>query len=371
MKEFIKPDFNNNVLNISATLAEFLGVSNSIPTLDILKKELNKNYKNIVYICFDGLGVNPLKKNLDEDNVLMNNIKQILTSTFPSTTTNATNSLMTNTYPLTHGWLGWSLYFSKLDRCIDIFLNRDSYSKEIVEINEEDSPIKVLDYYFYHTNSDYHVNSVFPIYVKVKDIITNYPYDNTLKSLEENILSICDKKDKQFVYAYCGEPDTTMHEYGVSSKEAKDKITQVLNCVENLVNKTQDTLFIISADHGQVDIEGYVEIYKDEEIMSMLKTPPYLDARAVSFMVKEDSKNEFEKMFNEKYSEDFTLYKTKDLVEQNYFGKGDKAYLLGDYIAIGTYTHKIMILSENSNYFKGHHTSLTEEMEVPLILISN
>lgn len=44
-------------------------------------------------------------------------------------------------------------------------------------------------------------------------------------------------------------------------------------------------------------------------------------------------------------------------------------YLLGDYIALGTYTHKIALLTPHSKRFKGHHTSMTEEMEVPLILL--
>ena len=54
----------------------------------------------------------------------------------------------------------------------------------------------------------------------------------------------------------------------------------------------------------------------------------------------------------------------------NVFGPiGDKGYLLGDFIAIGTDTHKIGWLTPNQHKFLGHHTSLTEEMMVPLILL--
>ena len=78
----------------------------------------------------------------------------------------------------------------------------------------------------------------------------------------------------------------------------------------------------------------------------MLKIYPYLDARAVSFLVKEECKKEFEEYFNNKYKEDFILYKTKDLVDKGVFGPyGDKEDLLGDYIAIGTYTNKIALLT--------------------------
>jgi hypothetical protein len=88
--------------------------------------------------------------------------------------------------------------------------------------------------------------------------------------------------------------------------------------------------------------------------------------------VKKGKEKEFEKLFNKNYGEDFKLFKTTDLINDNYFGGNiinDNAKLLGDYIAIGK-TSKAFKLTQFTCDFKGHHTSLTEEMEVPLILIS-
>ena len=48
MNKIIKPDWKNSNLNISATLAEFLGAPNKNYTLKILKDELEKGYKNVV-----------------------------------------------------------------------------------------------------------------------------------------------------------------------------------------------------------------------------------------------------------------------------------------------------------------------------------
>ena len=81
---FIKPDYNNSNLNISATLAEYLGAPNSNAILPEVKEELDKGYKNIVFICFDGLGINPIEKNLAEDDYMRRHIVRTLTSTFPS-----------------------------------------------------------------------------------------------------------------------------------------------------------------------------------------------------------------------------------------------------------------------------------------------
>ena len=374
MKEFIKPDFSKSNLNISSTIAKYLGAKNDKPTLKILEDELNKNYKNIVFICFDGLGINPININLKEDTILRKNIKMELTSTFPSTTTNATTSLLSNKYPLEHGWFGWSLNIPSMNKNVDIFPKRDSKTKEPVVIT--DSPITEEKHYFDYANTDYEINTVLPSYVYEENAKINHPFafgnKHELHDFFNNIKMVLEKNKKQFVYAYIGEPDSSMHEYGVTNRHTEKLINKINKLTEKLYKKTKDTLFIITADHGQVDIEGYVDFNGDKKLMDMLKIYPYLDARAVAFIVKDNMHQEFEEYFKSKYSEDFILYKSKDLIKEGYFGPyGDKGDLLGDFIAIGTYTHKTAIVTPNSHRFKGHHTSLTEEMMVPLIMFNN
>ena len=369
MDEFIFPDFNKSNLNISSTLAKYLNCKNDKPTLDILTNELNKNYKHIVFICFDGLGMNPININLDDDSFLKRNIKMELTSTFPSTTTNATTSLLSNKYPLEHGWFGWSMYFEEMNKNINIFPKTNSINNKPIKITK--SPIKLEDYYFDNANTDYNINTIFPKYVEVKNKDNNHVFEN-IDEFFNYLNDILNKDSKEFIYAYYGEPDTTMHEYGVTSKNAKDLINDINSRVENLYNNTKDTLFIITADHGQIDVEGYVDFYGDKHLRNMLVIYPYLDSRAVAFKVKEDKRIEFVKYFNSKYSEDFKLYESKELIDKGVFGPtGDKGYLLGDYIAIGTFTNKTAIMTPVSHRFKGHHTSLTKEMMVPLILFNN
>lgn len=367
MKDFILPDYTRCNLNISATLAEFLGAPNKIPTLASLERELNKNYKNVVFICFDGLGINPLIKNLPSNDFLRRHITEILVSTFPSTTTNATKSLLYNKYPLEHGWFGWSMYFEELNRNIDIFKNKDSLTNKPIDIIV--SPLGDFDYYFDVADSDYEINTIFPEYVVVAHPERNVVIDS-IEELGDAIKTICSKNGKQFVYAYHGEPDHAMHKFGVNGQCMKEIFENVSSTVEDLYNVVSDTLFIITADHGQIDIEGYVDFYNDEVLMDMLKIYPYMEARAPAFLVKDGMTEQFEKYFKEKYGEDFILFPSYELVEKGFFGNvGDKAHLLGDYVAIGTYTHKQAVFLQGQMRFKGHHTSLTEEMEVPLILL--
>ena len=367
MKEFIKPDWQRSNLNISATLAEFLGAPNTNATLPILKKELAKGYKNVVFICLDGMGINPIKINLEENAILRRNINQILTSTFPSTTTNATTALTCNKQPLEHGWFGWSLHFNEIWRNLDIYLHADSQTGE--KVDYEYPMADNTNCYFDNANTEYEINPILPIYVQTQSEDKKIVIGNEV-DLCNAIRAVCAKEGNQFIYAYLPEPDRTMHEFGVSSKESKIKIESINDEIEKLYKDLTNSLIIITADHGQIDISDYVEFYKDKEINDMLVCVPYLDARTPAFIVKNGKEKEFEKLFEQRYGEDFKLFKSSDLISQGYFGNnGNYGYLLGDYIAIGTYTHKQFVSYENMSRFKGHHTSLTEEMEVPLIIL--
>lgn len=370
MKKLIRPNWKNSILNISATLAEFLGAPNENATLKVLQDELAKNYKNVVYVCFDGMGINPLEINLDKDDFLRKHIVKVLTSTFPSTTTNATTSLVTNKLPLEHGWLGWSLHFDEIGRNVDIYTRRDSQTGEPIEY---DYPlIDDGDCYFYHaTRTDYEISTVFPKYVSCKQELNHEI--RGLEDIFDTVREICNKPNKQFVYAYCPEPDHFMHDNGVTNPETQQMIRLISSELQKLVTETKDTLFIVSADHGQVDVAGYVDIRDDEELNSMLEYPLYLDSRSPAFKVKRGKKRQFAKLFRDRYGEDFVLYRTSDLIKRGYFGeRGNYGYLLGDFIASGTYTNKMFITPKAEvDYKKGHHTGLTREMLVPLILFNS
>lgn len=364
--EFIKPNWSKSNLNITATLAEFLGAPNTNKTLPIIKDELKNGYKNVVFICLDGMGINPINVNLQLDAFLRKNIVMTLTSTFPSTTTCATTSLTSNKMPLEHGWFGWSMHFDEINKNVDVYLRKSSDNGE--EIDFQYPMFDNTDYYFDHAVSEYSINTIFPSFVRVKYQNRNIVINNE-GELCRAIRDICNRKGKQFIYAYYNEPDATMHTYGVTSNEAKSLIININNEIEKLVNELTDTLVIITADHGQIDVEGYVEFYKDAQLMSLLKCAPYLDARAPAFNVKEGKEAEFENLFKNRYGEDFELHKSSELIGNGYFGDhGKYGYLLGDYIAIGTMTHKIGLPYPDDNKVKGHHTSLTEEMLVPLIM---
>lgn len=367
---FKKPNFKKNIINISASFANFLGCKNENFTNKIIDKELkNNNYKNIVFIVLDGLGAYPLKQNLSADSFLRQNVKQKLTSVFPSTTTNATISLISNSTPLKHGWLSWSVYFEEINKSLDLFTSNDSYTKDQHNPNFLKQRIPFEGYYK-TARSDYNVYKVVPpFWVDNLGNKNRYNYE-TDDQMFEMLTSVCKLDGKKFIYSYNPEPDRTMHKTGVLSLESKNIIEYFNNKIEKLSKEVKDTLIVITADHGHSDVNGFIDLYKDQKLYNMLQTKPYLESKAACFMVKNEYLKQFKKHFNKNYKKEFKLYSSKKLISKNYFGeKTENAKILGHYIALSK-NNKMLLFSENHLKFKGQHTGLgKQDMLVPLIII--
>lgn len=359
----IKPDWNNSILNVSATLSGFLGNENDIPKIRSLQEVLDKGYRNVVYICFDGMGIYPLEQNLPEDSFLRRHIVGKITSVFPSTTTNATTTLHSATYPSQHGMFGWSLYFDSVGRCLDLYSFKDSYTGG--RICSPDAEKYVSFNCFYDKGKGYNVTTVNPPYVKRQS--GNIVY-NDIDGLFVGVEQATCRAGKNFVFCYCGLPDSVMHDYGVTSAEARKIINTINNKVEQLADSLTDTVLIITPDHGQTDISGYIRLYEDKQLQDSVLTPSYLELRAAAFRVKD--KDKFLDAVK-KYEEDAMLFAVSDMVKENFFGPyTDRLKMLGDYILVMKDNEKQFVFSPEHMLFKGHHAALTEkEMLLPLIIV--
>ena len=89
MKNIIYPNYEKSTLNIMATLLNYYDVASSYQSLSVIKEVLDKEYKNVVLLVFDGMGVDALEKNLKSTDFLNRHLKEELTAVAPSTTTAA------------------------------------------------------------------------------------------------------------------------------------------------------------------------------------------------------------------------------------------------------------------------------------------
>ncbi len=131
-EEICMPNYDESILNIPNSILKHYGISIYHKSLPKLDKILEKDYKNIVFIIFDGMGSFIIDHHLPEDSIIRKNKLMDLTSVYPCTTATAITSMGSALAPVEHGWLAWQCYFKEYNKFIELFKNKDYYTKEIV-----------------------------------------------------------------------------------------------------------------------------------------------------------------------------------------------------------------------------------------------
>ena len=132
----------------------------------------------------------------------------------------------------------------------------------------------------------------------------------------------------------------------------------------------EDTGLMIIADHSQVDVEHYA-LDQDAEICECLALRPSLEPRAASFFIKEGKKEQFEKLFRERFKDSFLLLSHDEVISSNLFGSGTAherfEEFIGDYLAIALTPVQFDYL-KGSDMRGNHAGGMEEEALIPLIL---
>lgn len=359
------PDYNNSLVNLASSVLKYYGAKTNHATLPVLDKFLQKNYKNVVVMLFDGLGVDTLSHHLPEDSFLRKHFQTTITSVFPPTTTAATTSINSGLTPAEHGWLGWSLYFSELDKVINAFTNI---------IKDSDTPA-----------ADYHVADKFLSYKTIYEKITEIgnaaaynvskfgnPVISTYEEMFEKIKELCSLDERKYIYSYWEEPDSLMHENGSYAKVVTEYLQKIDKSVEDLCGELTDTLVIVTADHGHINTK-YEYVSEHPKLEQMLYRPVSIETRATAFFVKNEYKNSFKDAFLEAFGEGFLLLSQKEIIQRKLFGEGEEHYkfreLTGDFIAIAV-SDKGIVQNHNSLQLISNHAGMTEqEMVIPFIAV--
>jgi predicted AlkP superfamily pyrophosphatase or phosphodiesterase len=356
-------------MNITTTILKYYGVETNNASLPLLEKELEKGYRNIVYILVDAMGTEILKKHPEQAKFLLENNTDTLTTVFPSTTVAATISALTGKPPINTGWIGWLQYIKEEDKSIIFFYNKDFYDATVefdYSVSEKFVPVKKIYEQIEEINKEIKTSEIFPEF--------RTPEHKTFRDVTNTIIEQCKEEGKHFIYAYWDKLDTYLHVNGTESQKVRNHIEEINGDIEYLKESLgDDTLVIITADHGQIDIEE-IELWKYNKIIETFTHNPSIEARATAFFIKNGMEEQFVNEFNENFRDFFVLYKSDELLKTKIFGDDlmhPKAKeFLGDYfaIAIDKYTFK---LSNSKMAFKAQHAGLTkDEMLIPLIMVN-
>lgn len=359
------PDYKNCPVNLACSVLKEFGAAYTHPTLAFMDALMRHTYQNVVVILLDGMGMDALEYHLAADGFFRRTLKGEMTSVFPPTTVAATTSIETGLTPAEHGWLGWTLYFEEVDKLVNVFPNVDKYTNRQA--------------------ADYHVAERCIPYESIHEKINGAgvgrshvvaPYGpGKVRDADEffaRIRALCTSGGRKYIYAYWDEPDSLMHDTGCRSQEANAYIRMLEEKTERLADELSDTLLIITADHGHLDV-SYSLITDYPEIEKMLVRPLSIESRAAVFYIKDDYLNVFPAAFREAFGKDFNLYTSEEIRRMELFGNGTphKKFdaFVGDFLAAAT-GETCLIYDRTSKQFVSTHAGLdAREMRIPFIAL--
>ena len=212
----IYPDYNNSIANLANSILKKWGLTTNGETLELLDQYLVKDYKNVVVILLDGMGMNIIERNLEKNGFFNTHLAGTYSSTFPPTTVSATASIDSGLTPCEHGWLGWDCYFPQIDRNVTVFLNTDTETGE--KVAEE----SIIWKYCGYTSVINKINTAGGKAYYITPFAP--PYPETFEESCKLIKTYCEESWQKYIYCYCSELDYTMHYTGCYSDEAKQMI---------------------------------------------------------------------------------------------------------------------------------------------------
>lgn len=371
-KIICKPDYNRSILSISSSIMKYYGIKSNYKSLNELDNILKNNYKNVIFLILDCLGTKVLENNLSKKNILRTNLLTSVTSVFPPTTAAATSAIHSGMSPFENGWIGWMPYNKKYNRMIELFTGKDFYTREKIVENLENNDLKYKTIYdkICEVNKYINFHRIFP------DKIDN----NGINSFEElcnRIKNECNNNDKNLISAYWDEPDHTIHYNGVNSDITKEVIKNLDKNLAELITDLEDSVIIITADHGAVDVE---EVYINEikEINDCLRLPPSIESRFVSFFIKKGMKRNFKMALKKHFNGKYILYTKEQFLKEGLLGMGICHKRINDYF--GDY---VLVVNSNLNirysingkkdrlHVADHGGITIDEMTVPLIILES
>ncbi len=356
------PNYDDCLVNLANSVLHSFGAAAGadMPQLTPMLAD----YKNVVIFLLDGMGTYNLQTHLAPEGFFRRHLQRSYSSVFPPTTVAATTSIQSGQAPVEHSWLGWDCYYPALDANVTVFTgNLQSTKTPAAHFDAATTlcPYKNIVEKIQAAGGQAYFATPF-----------NAPRPKTLEAICQRVQELCALPGRKFIYSYWNEPDSTMHATGANSVQTRQMLQALEARMETLCRELEDTLVILTADHGQVDCQSLV-ITDYPEITSCLLRMPSIEPRALNFYVKPGMEAAFVQAFTTQFGADFLLLSHQQVLEQQLFGHGtphpEFDAMLGDFLAIGTGNISLFCTREEAQHVIGAHAGLTaEEMTVPLIL---
>lgn len=358
--------YDESILSYVASIRRYFGLSSSYePNQNFSELIRSKKPKKIFLMLVDGMGANLINKKLPENSFLRKNMVYKTTTVFPSTTTAATTSIRNGKAPSENAWLGWTQYVKEVNDTIIPFYgvgyyNDIDYGKNIMY---KVAPVTFME------------DELNKVGINARRLFPTFEEDGCedFDTMCNRLSDYSNNDEYEFIYAYWDKYDTYMHEYGPSSKICDSYLEHINYQIENLANNlNDDTMLVVIADHGQVDVKEVYNLY-GSKFQKYLSRKPALESRAMALYVNEGMEDEFEKEFKNEFEDRYILLTHKQVLDLKLFGDRPNhprfEEFIGDFVAIAKANSVLVYQEEPKRQMLGQHAGMCEdEMMIPVIV---
>ena len=313
-------------------------------------------------------------------------LRGTMTSVFPSTTASAVTTFLTGLAPAEHAVTGWFTWLRELGSIIaPLPFTTRAGGTDLVSLGVSPTDVFIGPNVFERVRADCHA-------VQPADLVDSaYSRAHTrgaaprgfegLDALVDSILdTIRHARRRTYVSAYWPVLDTLSHEFGASSARARRHLALIDMHFERLraALAGSGTLFVVTADHGFVDIRPESRLDADliPGFAPMLARPLCGEPRVAYCYVRDDCREDFVERAVEGLDGAARVVDSASMIDDGWFGLADPHPRLrervGDYALVmqDDYAIRDRVADEKPFHHIGVHGGVSRaEMRVPLVVV--
>lgn len=385
MAEFVRPDYlGGGIVNLMSTIIRGRGGEVAdYPPLTGTGLEAFDSARNVVLLVVDGLGYDYLR---GAGGVLAQHMVRPLTSVAPPTTATAVTVFLTGTAPQQHGLTGWFVHFREVASVLAVLpfqprLGGAALGQAGISAQQLLGHVPVFDRMpvpSYSVSPAWIAESEFNrAHLGRAQLVPFQNLDDLVAQINRVVLS---HDQRKYVYAYWAGYDGLAHEHGVGSRQVADHFKRIDQGVARLCESLagSDTLLVVTADHGFVDIApgNKIDINQHPQLLQMLSLPLCGEPRMAYCYVRAARARDFESYVNENFGHAVALFPSRQILDEGWFGLGEPypelLARLGDYVLVAKEGYALVqrLPHETPLRHIGFHGGLSgAEMRVPLVMI--
>ncbi len=362
------PDYQGgSLVNLMASLQMGLGgEQHDYAPLRQLGPTMVDAHRQVVLWVIDGMGYEWLLAHPQA--VHLNAALQgRMTSVYPPTTASAITTFLTGDAPQQHGLTGWFIYFRELGTVLTVLPGRTRFGGTVYDAAEIDV-VRLLGHRPFSQRIGVESYQLSPSYMVDSPFNLAHLGDSTrigFRTLEElcaHTLAIARRPGRRYISLYWPELDTFGHRFGIHSQETARHLLQLDRQFAALCEGLQgtDTLLIVCADHGQIDTtpEQTLQLEDYPELESSLVLPLSGEPRSAYCYLRSGCESRFDEMAAKAFDGLASVYESRTLLEQNWFGLGTPHPRLADRIG-----DRVLLMQRQAII----RDSLAQEKPYPLI----